>query len=92
MCHITQISLESFCCAFVYNRAWRDSRDWLEKETKMFKAYIERFSSQIRDIFHIAPEESDSENNKRTKEQQFASVVLKLRNIMEKRHYVSVIQ
>jgi len=74
---------------FVRNRAWRDTTKWLEKETKMFDAYINRFSNKIRDLFHIAPQRLDSEENKKRKERLYNSVKRKLRDIMEKRHYVS---
>jgi len=57
----------------------------------MFNAYIERFQSEICDVFRIAPQRSDSEETKRQKEDIFKSIVCKLRDIMEKRHYVSIV-
>jgi len=82
----------TFFRVFVNDRAWRDTQRWHEKETKMFNAYIARFSSKIRDMFNIAPQHSDSEENKRRKERVFKSIESKLRDIMEKRHYVSIIR
>ena len=79
-------------CSFVYNRAWRDTTEWLPKETKMFNAYIERFDIKIRDIFRITHHRSDSEEIRRKKDQMFKTVESKLQDIMEKRHYVSTIR
>ena len=79
-------------CVFVFNRAWRDTTAWLDKETKMFNLYVEMFSSQIRSIFHIDARDSDSEVTKAKKNRKFKSIVRKLLEIMEKRHYVSIIQ
>ena len=60
------------------NRAWCDTEKWHEKETKMFRAYVDMFTSKIYEIFDISTNDSGS----------FDSVVKKLRSIMEKRHYV----
>ena len=74
----------------VDHRAWRDTAEWHEKETKMFNAYIGRFANKIREIFLINFHKSDSVETRATKDQMFKSVERQLQDIMEKRHYVSV--
>jgi len=75
----------------VYDRAFNDTPDWNEKENKMFNQYIAMFTSDIREIFGVAAQSSDSDEIKRKKEHDFDSIVNKLRNIMQKRHYVSTV-
>jgi len=56
----------------------------------MFDSYIKQKDKKIREMFRITHQRSDSDKNKREKERMFESVVRKLRDVMEKRHYVSV--
>jgi len=63
--------------------------EWNAKENKMFNQYISRFAVDIREIFGIAAQSLDSEEEKKRKEEEFISIVQKLKHIMKKRHSVS---
>jgi len=87
----------------MYNRAWKKStentenmdwfeRDWFEKENEAFEKYIKDKENTIRTVFHIESHASDSDKDKKTKEQKLKSIDDNLLNIMKKRHYVSIVR